>query len=455
MPSEPYFMDYQREWINDDSRLKIWEKSRRIGATYTESWDSLKWSIKTGRDTWFSSADDSAAKEFIDYIEHWCELLEVVAENMSEDPLGLEDDITAYQVRLPNGAKITAMSSNPKRFRSKGGRVVWDEAAHHNDGAAMWKAMQASAMWGDPIRVLSTHLGNSVFSRLIDKIRAGKTKGSVHTVTIVDAVDDGIVDRIMKRRTTAEEQQAWLDDLKAECLDEDQWLQEYMCVPIDEANAFLSYEMLAAISSSNVLWNNGIPETVSGDLYLGMDIGRKKDLSVIWIVEKIGPMKFTRAVDVMEKTSFRTQKEKLYKYLVHPKLRRGCIDATGLGMQFAEEAQEDFGKYKVEAVSFTAAVKEDIAFGLRRVVEEKSIIIPAGEEIREDLHSVKKVTTSSKNIRFDVDASVTGHADRFWGCALSNHAAKSYAGPVEVASSGTRNAERLMRGFDYGGLDGF
>lgn len=455
MPNEPYFMDYQREWLDDDSRLKIWEKSRRIGATYTESWDSLKWSMKTGRDTWFSSADDSAAKEFIDYIEHWCELLEVVAENMSEDPLGLEDDITAYQVRLPNGAKITAMSSNPKRFRSKGGRVVWDEAAHHNDGAAMWKAMQASAMWGDPIRVLSTHLGNSVFSRLIDKIRAGKTKGSVHTVTIVDAAKDGIVDRIFKRPTTPEEQQQWLDDLKAECLDEDQWLQEYMCVPIDEANAFLSYEMLAAISSSNVLWNNGIPETVNGDLYLGMDIGRKKDLSVIWLIEKIGPMKFTRVVDVMEKVSFRTQKDKLYKYLGHTKLRRACIDSTGLGMQFAEEAQEDFGKFKVEPVSFTAAVKEDIAFQLRRATEEKSIIIPASEEIREDLHSVKKVTTSSKNIRFDVESGVAGHADRFWAAALANHAAKNYGGPVEVASSGTRRAESLMRGYTYEGIDNF
>lgn len=448
MPDSPYFMEYQREWLNDDTRLKIWDKSRRIGATYAESWGSLKWSLKTGRDTWFSSADDSAAKEFIEYIEHWCELLEVIAENMSENPIGLEDDITAYQVRLPNGAKITAMSSNPKRFRSKGGRVVWDEAAHHNDGPAMWKAMQASAMWGDPIRVLSTHLGNSTFSRLIDKVKKGETKGSVHCTTILEAVEDGIVDRIMRRETTPEEQQEWLENLRAECLDEEQWLQEYMCVPIDEASAFLSYEMIAAISSSNVLWHNGIPETVSGDLYLGMDIGRKKDLSVIWLDEKIGPMKFTRVVKVMEKTSFRNQKDILYNYLRHPKLRRACIDATGLGMQFAEEAQEDFGKFKIEPINFTAAVKEELAYGLRREVEEKSIVIPDDNDIREDLHSVKKVTTNANNIRFDVESGTAGHADRFWAKGLASHAAKSYAGPVHVASRGTRASSKILVGYD-------
>lgn len=448
MGNQPLFMKYQKNWIDDTARLAIWEKSRRIGATYVESWCSTKWSLDTGRDTWFSSADDSAAKEFIDYVAHWCELLEAVAENMGEIVLDMEKNITAYRVILPNGAKITAMSSNPKRFRSKGGRVVWDEAAHHNDGAAMWKALQASAMWGDPIRVLSTHLGESTFSRLIDKIREGKTKGSIHTTSIVDAVKDGIVDRIFKRKTTPEEQKQWLADLRAECIDEDQWLQEYMCVPVDEANAFLPYEMIAACEDQHVLWNNGIPQKVDGELYLGMDIGRKKDLTVIWVVEKLGLMKFTRAVKVLERTAFRAQAETLYKYLEHPKLRRACIDSTGLGMQLAEDAQARFGSFRVEAINFTAAVKEELAYDFRREIEEKRNIIPADQAIREDLHSVRKVVTTSNNIRFDVDGSVAGHADRFWAAALAVHAGKNASGVPSVASSGTRESDSLLRGFE-------
>jgi len=446
--STPVFMDYQKAWLNESARLAIWEKSRRIGATYVESWASTKWSLKTGRDTWFSSADDSAAKEFIDYVAVWCELLEVIAENLGEIDLDVKNNITAYRVILPNGAKITAMSSNPKRFRSKGGRVVWDEAAHHNDGNAMWKALQASAMWGDPIRVLSTHLGESTFSRLIDKIREGKTKGSVHKTTIIDAVNDGIVDKIFKRKTSPEERRQWLDDLRAECIDEDQWLQEYMCVPVDEANAFLPYEMIAACEDQHVLWNNGLPDHVEGNLYLGMDIGRKKDLTVIWIVEKLGLMKFTRAVIVLERTPFRAQAEVLYKYLRHPKLRRACIDSTGLGMQLAEEAQQRFGTFRVEAINFTGAVKEELAYDFRRSIEEKTYIIPASQAIREDFHSVRKVVTSSNNIRFDVDNTVAGHADRFWGAALAEHAGKNAVGIPEVASMGSRESESLLRNFD-------
>lgn len=450
-------MQYQRDWLNDDSRLKFWEKSRRIGATYVESWDTLKWSAKTGRDSWFSSADDSAAKEFIEYIKEWCELLDDVSGYLYDERLiDSEKNITSYTVRLPNGAKITAMSSNPNRFRSKGGRVIWDEAAHHKDGKAMWKALQASAMWGDPIRVLSTHMGtNSVFNQLIEKIKAEKAKGTIHATSIIDAVKDGILDRIRKRETTEAERIEWLQDLKDECLDDDQWNQEYLAIATDDSHSFLSYEMIAGIENTNVLWPSGWEDRVLGDLYLGMDIARKKHLSIIWITEKIGNMKFTRVVKEMEKWKFRDQKAELYRYLRHPQMRRACIDATGLGMNLAEDASIDFGEFKVEEVGFTAPMKEELAYSLYTEVEDKTTIIPSSRVIREDLRSVKKIVTKAKNIRFDAEADEHGHADRFWALALSNHASKTYKGIPQVASSGGNKADSILQNFEYGSYDRF
>lgn len=454
-----YFMDYQKAWLLDKSRVKFWEKSRRIGATYTESFDSLDWSMETGRDTWFSSADDSAAKEFIEYIEGWLKIMEQTIQYYSgqvelTDELGT---VTAYQVKLPNGAKITAMSSNPNRFRSKGGRVVWDEAAHHKDGAAMWKALQASAMWGDPIRVLSTHMGSqSVFAQLIEKVKKGKMKASVHTVTIMDAVNDGILDRIRKRKTSEEERTTWLQELRDECIDENQWLQEYMAVASDDTDSFLSYELIAGIENSNVLWpGNQLISRAQGDLYLGMDIARKKHFSVIWVLEKIGNLKFTRYLKTMQGLDFRSQKQELYHCLQHPQLRRACIDATGLGMMLAEEAQQDFGKYKVEAVMFTPSVKEELAYSLLTEVEDKSIVIPQSTEIREDLRSVKKIVTSAKNIRFDAADGANGHADRFWALSLANMAGKTYKGQPSVGSSGARQSSNYLRGYEYDGITGY
>jgi phage FluMu gp28-like protein len=145
-------------------------------------------------------------------------------------------------------------------------------------------------------------------------------------------------------------------------------------------------------------------------------------------------MRFVREVKVMERTPFRAQKDVLWSYLELPALRRACIDESGIGMQMAEEAVGDFGRHRVEPVHFTNSVKEEMAYAFRRVVEEKTLVLPQSQALREDLHSIKKSTTSAGNIRFEVQGATDGHADRFWAGALAEHAASEYAGPVQGAS---------------------
>jgi hypothetical protein len=40
--SKDYFLPYQVAWIADDSHFKLWDKSRRIGATYAESYRAVR-----------------------------------------------------------------------------------------------------------------------------------------------------------------------------------------------------------------------------------------------------------------------------------------------------------------------------------------------------------------------------------------------------------------------------
>ena len=57
-----FFLPYQVRWLNDKSKVKIWEKSRRIGATYVQSYEDVRDCVKrTVPAVWFSSADESAA----------------------------------------------------------------------------------------------------------------------------------------------------------------------------------------------------------------------------------------------------------------------------------------------------------------------------------------------------------------------------------------------------------
>ena len=117
---------------------------------------------------------------------------------------------------------------------------------------------------------------------------------------------------------------------------------------------------------------------------------------------------------------------------------RVCIDNTGIGMQLAERAQEKFGSYKVEPVTFTGPVKEQLAYPLRAAFEDKTIRVPGDEFIRADLRAVKKDTTAAGNIRFTADRGKNGHADRFWGLALMLHAASRPAPQFGYQGVGSR-----------------
>ena len=111
----------------------------------------------------------------------------------------------------------------------------------------------------------------------------------------------------------------------------------------------------------------------------------------------------------------------LYRLLGLPQLKRGCIDATGMGMQLAERATERFG-YRAEGVTFTGPVKEELAFGLRGAFEDRKLRIVHDDKLRADLRGIKKEVTAAGNIRF-VGDSDDSHCDRFWSKALRQHAA--------------------------------
>lgn len=443
-----YFLQYQIDWLKDTSPVKIWEKSRRIGATYVQSYEDTREAAQGLWDVWFSSADESAAKEYITYCAQWAKLFDKAARYLGQVVLDSDRNIKTFVIEFASGKKIHALSSNPKAFRSKGGKVVLDEFAWHEDAAKMWAAARPCITWGFPLRILSTHNGKScLYYKFIERVKKEQLKWSLHTVDIFRAVKDGLVDKILKRTATEQEKQAWLKEQHDNCFDENTWLQEYCCVAVDEASAFLTYEMLDKVEREGILTPL---EKITGDLYVGVDVGRRKNLFVIWGLEKLGLAYYTRIYKVLAKQKFRVMREALYLILKHKTMRRCCIDETGLGMQLAEEAQDAFGKFRVEPVTFTNPVKADLANTLYTYVEDVRVYIPSDPEIREDLHSIKKIVTAAGNIRFDAANTDDSHADRFWSCALATHAAhEAPGGPVTdaMASSGKRESSEMMRGY--------
>ena len=176
-----------------------------------------------------------------------------------------------------------------------------------------------------------------------------------------------------------------------------------------------------------------------------MDIGRVHDLTVCWLLERVGGVLFTRDMLTLENQPFARQEELLWERLALSGLRRACLDATGLGRQLAERAQERFGARRVEPVTFTAPVKEDLAYGLRHRFEKRALRIPAEKNIRADLRAIKKTATSAGNLRFAADRGPGGHADRFWALALAVHAAHEATGETRYENADRLGAQRPPR----------
>jgi phage FluMu gp28-like protein len=226
--------------------------------------------------------------------------------------------------------------------------------------------------------------------------------------------------------------------------------QEFLCEFIDEATAFLTYEQIAACTDANLVPHRdiGALATEAGELFAGVDIGRRRDLTVFWVfasttqggslmtaAEQLpgGATPQLRTVALIElcNAPFTAQFKLLCELLRLPQLRRCCIDAGGLGMQLAEQAVEQFGSHRVEPIMFTNALKSHMAGALRVAVEKRRIVIPADERIRRDWHSVERTVTEAGHFRLAAPRREGSHADRFWAAALAAHAAGGATGSVE------------------------
>lgn len=215
------FLSYQKKWLNDRSTVKLAAKSRRIGFTWIQSFEDVRDALMLkirGKvvDVWFSSADESAAKEYIRYCQKWAQDLNAGFKDLGEQLLDEKNGIKALSIEFNNGARINAISSNPSAFRSKGGKVVIDEFAFHKNPVELWKAAKPVITWGYPLRIISSLNGtNNLFYKFIEQIKKGKLKWSLHEITIQNAVNDGLVDKIFDRKTSEKEREAWLSEFKS------------------------------------------------------------------------------------------------------------------------------------------------------------------------------------------------------------------------------------------------
>ncbi len=458
-----YFLPYQSRWILDPSPLKIVEKSRQIGWSFCTAYSIVqRLAPKNARlDAWISSRDEVQAKLFVEDCQHWAGILGMGGRLVGDILVEGDPGASAYVLEFANGRRIYSLSSNPNALAGKRGHVVLDEFALHQDQRLLYRVAKPVTTWGGQLEIISTHRGaNTVFNELIRAIlEKGNPMGwSHHKVSLENAVAAGLAERIgaktgradiKKRVESGSEMRVeggarsdlsplnpnpsqlsasraeFLAGIRSECLDEEQWLQEYCCVPADESSAFLTFEMIAACEA-DCLRSFDYLANCPNALFLGMDTGRKHDLTVIDVGEQIGDVVWDRLRIELACKPFSEQEFELYRLLALPKLRRACIDSTGLGAQLAERARQRFG-WKVEPIDFTAPIKEEMAYRLRAAFEDRKVRIPDDAKLRADLRGIRREVTTSGSLRF-AGESADSHCDRFWAKALREHAVSRPSG---------------------------
>ncbi|PAL20209.1 terminase family protein [Sphingopyxis sp. GW247-27LB] len=427
------FLPFQSRWIEDNSRLKLARKGRQLGFSWATAYAADKRTAVQGAryDQWVSSRDDIQARLFLEDCKLWAQAMDVAARDLGEVVLDPKEKHSAYVLRFPNDRRIHSMSSNPDAQAGKRGGRILDEFALHPDPRKLWSIAYPGITWGGSMEVISTPRGSkNFFNTLVREVEeGGNPKGiSMHTVTLQMALDEGLLWKLQQNLPADHELQdmteaEYFDFVKSGCADEESFLQEYMCIAADDDAAFLEYDLIAAAEyAGGTDWTR----CEGGELFAGVDIGRKKDLTVLWVIERLGDVFYTRHIECLQNMTKADQEAVIWPWM--ERCARTCMDATGLGIGWADDAQRKFGHYAVEAVTFTPRVKEALAYPVRATMEDRRLRIPYDKAIRADLRSVTKQVSAAGNIRFTAERTPDGHADRFWALGLAIHAATGIEG---------------------------
>lgn len=415
---------YQREWLADPSRFKIGMFARQTGKTLTttlEIVDSCLAAAAEGRrERWvILSRGERQAKEAMDEgVKRHASAYGAALASLDYDWVGNETRVKALEVELPGGSRITALPANPDTARGFSANVFLDEFAFHQDSHAIWKALFPVISAGWRLRVTSTPNGKG--NKFYELISGRDDTWSRHIVDIHRAVADGL-----PRDVAA---------LRAAINDDDAWSQEFELQFLDEATAWLPFDLIGGVEDDDA----GRPELYQGGrCFVGVDIGRRRDLFVMWVLEQVGDVLWTREIVEMKGATFAEQDAARDAIFARYQVDRSAWDQTGMGEKPVEDAQRAYGATRVEGVLLNAGTQLRLATLAKEAFQDRRLRIPAGRPaLRADLHKIRKEVGPTGVPRFVAQRDANGHADRAWACFLALGAADQPVAPIEFRTTG-------------------
>lgn len=433
--------------LESGTALLVIEKSRRIGLT----WGLAAYAVlRAGRareaggmDAMYISYSQEMTREFIDACAMWARAFAQAVVDTGEflfddtDPAhpGETRHIQAFRIRFASGFEIVALSSAPRSLRGKQGLVIIDEAAFVDSLKELLKAALAFLMWGGQVVVCSTHDGvDNEFNLLVQDILGERRKGKHIRIDFDQALMQGLYQRIClvtgKQWSPAAEAQ-WRQDIidfYGDGADEElfcipsQGSGTWLTTPLIEARMTLTPEQAPIIRielPADFLQRSelerrhmmaphlaSVREALDGldknELHaFGYDPSRKNDPAVIALLA-IGSTLKRRSALTVELRNVPFQEQKAIAELIlrqAPGIVGAAIDATGIGMNLAEDLGRIFGIHVEDKEKWTGGLVWAIALNarwynehfppLKTAFEDDAIALARDAEHMVDLRLVK------------------------------------------------------------------
>jgi phage FluMu gp28-like protein len=422
------FLPYQNEWIYDKSRLKLLQKSRRIGGTYATSYGDFREIMEyKHHDVVAVTRDERLATEFILDVSQWGRMWNAIQPASMAIPDRCFKTLSFEIPHASGASRVLAVSSNPNAAIGKGGSLRLDEFAAHKDPELLLSLAQPIMLAGGSISILSTHRGrNSKFNQIIlEALADPETEWSLHKTTIIDAIEQGLVEQIINPKMVKlgrdpwESRDAFLQWVKR-TYDEHTFSQEFMCIPSEEASALLKTEELEAAVKK--FEDEG--HLTNGMYYVGYDIAEslEGDFAAVCVirtdsnheVEIIEARYFERGTPINE------QIEDVVKTVKHFHARKLVPDQGGIGRHPCTILEERLGEHRVEPFVPTMQTKAEAYPKAKRYFQNGWVRMPKDDRVKDDFLSIDRIITESNNVVYQaVRSGNMGHGDMFAAFAMA------------------------------------
>ena len=400
VPYEPYsyFVDFLQSGFHDMGKDRCILKSRQIGISTAMELEALITAMT------FEEQEIAIISNQYKNSMKIIEACNTIIDN-AKFPLPFSKaNRQKKKIKSDTGVSLIPYSSNPDSIRSDSAiRVYLDEFAFVQDQEGTMDAVEPKLSRGGQITMISTPLRNDdTFMTTFNDMQSGKIEGNAFYYPLYE---EGMVD--VSQPLTSQTLAPICPDIDIKRVESvrtksiNRFLQEYMCQPVDEINAYYSYDMILGCTKVEP----HVSRDFNGVTVMGLDHALVHD-ETSFVINKIEDGINNIVYVETTQADYHDQLKRVEHLYRQYNVNMIRADATGeMGIQVERDLRKKFG-HSVHGITYTNTVKNEMAMRLKYLMQNTNnglmprIRLPDHSELIAQLHGIKIEVTKAGNERY-------------------------------------------------------